>query len=226
MDDLLAFYSRFQIKNNNLNKSDKPRQLELFVKAFAKNKHDIFYPIAFRPLDETLQYIGGLISNLLTPPVEHINRFGFKNITVNSINTFHIIKKLFANSFLIFMFRNPLQQWVSVRESVFFPYSNNISLFLDIYTKMAQKYLSYYKENEEVIFIENTFLYDRPNLQILFSTLEITDFDQNLFKDKISSYEGKNISDIEKNKIENSKAYENYQNMKEIYNKQFNISIL
>jgi len=190
---------------------------QLLVDSFARGRHDRFYSNAFRPLDDTLLILKGTLANLLRP-VNGARRFGFKDISspgeVEVIKTLH---RTFPASQTLFLFRDPRLQWKSVRGARWFPYSDNLTDFLEVYERISTHYLRFAGELQQPHFVENQDLFDRGKVLALVRFLGVGAIDETLIGLTVSS-EGETASDdaADVQAIEDSAAYRNYVTMCEL----------
>ncbi|HSF19253.1 MAG TPA: sulfotransferase [Vicinamibacteria bacterium] len=190
----------------------RQEQTQQFLQSFKEQNHDKFYPLAFRPLDRAAQALEDVFTSMLMP-VNGAKRFGYKNIDVSDVDILKTLRLIYPNCYLLFLFRNPMPQWISVRDATFFPYSNNLDQFLNKYHRISDILINYFEEADRAIFVENKVLLDPPRLHKLLTYLEISNIDEEPSSKIISSIAKGPLSDEERNTILTSKAYSNFEKM-------------
>lgn len=195
---------------------------KLLVDAFNKKDHTSWYPKATKNLEALISQQYELLCKQLIPPMDHIDRFGFKEIGVYDEAFLPFLGKIFSQSSFIFLFRNPIEQWISVRESGYFSYSKELPLFLSFYEKFATKYLTYFKKHDHGLFVHNQILYSQTHVQQMIEKLELQGFDDKLISNIVHSFQNGELSDEEKEMILNSNAYQLFLVMQKLSNHFFN----
>ena len=182
--------------------------------SYKKDKHDQFYPNALGNLKSSSLLFASAASNFLKPLNKKINRFGCKNITIRRIDTLIYLKKIFPKSQIIFLFRNPLEQWPSVKKlSTWWNYGKDINLFLEEYKRISGIYLEFAKRYKNYYFIENIDLYDEKKIKALLKFVKISKFDQSLVSRTIDTAGSSKTTLADKKKILRSVGYKNYLQM-------------
>ncbi len=201
----------------------KLEELELLKNCYRKNKHKLFYPNAINDLSETVEKLKDLYCNAYKPPIP-VKRIGFKEITVPNENDITRLHEFFPKSHILFIFRDPVEQFRSVNKCKYFPYSNDVNHFLKEYERISNIYLQHNTKHNNQNFIENIRLYSINDLDKLFKHIEISGFDETLIGKKVNSTSDHELSDEILETIETSKAKENYLRMK-IISKNFFTSL-
>ena len=194
---------------------------KLLVEAIQKKEHTAWYPKAGKNLSLAINQQYEFLAHQLMPPTDHIHRFGFKEIAVYRKNLLPIPARVFPNCYYVFLFRHPFEQWVSVKESQYFPYSKELSLFLKFYKQFATNYLRYYQTHEHGIFVQNEILFSHIPLQHLMNELDLPHFDKHLIGNITHSFQKGQLSEEEKETILNSDAYQLFLTMQDISNRFF-----
>jgi hypothetical protein len=182
--------------------------------SFSQNKHDIFYPNAIGNLESGICILNHYISNLLKPGISQMDRFGFKDIKILSIETIKYLKEMYPKSFFMFCFRDPVEQWPSVNFNKWWDYSNDVESFLTEYQRLSDVYLKFSRLYGIDSFIENSDLRDRSKLMNVMRHLGINKIDESLIQN--ASPGGSKITPNDKQTITESKAYLNYLAMKKL----------
>jgi hypothetical protein len=198
------------------NDNDVKNSLIQMYDSYKSDKHLGFYPNAIGNLDTTMDILTSSISNILKPWASSINRFGFKDIGVNDIQTLTYLKEIFPKSLIVFCFRNPLMQWPSVRASGWWAYCNDLETFLNEYFRLSSIYLTYASINDINAFVENTDLKDHIKIKNIINYLNLPRVDLDLIGITISSNKVDVLSDADEEFILNSNAYNNYLKMKSL----------
>ena len=188
---------------------------------FKKNKHDLFYPNAIGNLKSTTVIQNSSISNLLKPTNNKIDRFGFKDIRIINIQTIEYLRKLYKNSFFVFCFRNPLNQWPSVNKLKWWKYGKKINLFLNEIEHVSNIYLEFARKFKIKCFVEDEDLRDIKKVRKLTKYLGLKKIDETLINKTVNTAEAKKISARHKKIILHSQAYKNYLKMKKSSNQFF-----
>lgn len=184
---------------------------------FKKNKHDRWYANAIKNFDYSIELIASIFSDIFKPIID-VDRFGFKEIRILSINTLKGLKELFPNSYILFLFRDPLKQWPSVKRSLARLYSYSLDGFLKEYKRISDIFLKFGGNNNNNFFIENTYLNNIEKVVKLLRFLKISKIDKSIVYLKIKSREGE-LGLNEKEKILTSDAYDNYLKLSELSKK-------
>lgn len=214
IDDAIALINHMKTyRDNNLVK----QSLTQMYDSYTNNKHLSFYPNAIGNLDSTIDVLNSSLSNMLKPWSTQLKRFGFKDIEIKNIQTLAYLKEIFPQSFIVFCFRDPLKQWLSVHElQEWWTYSNELFLFLDEYYRISTIYLEFASNNSIPAFIENNDLRDHDKIEKIMEYLNIPKIDSELINVTVNSAKGAILSDADEETILNSNAYKNYLKMKNI----------
>ncbi len=218
---LLETIKKVQDKYDDRWKRVKAPNFEIFKNSFREKNHNQFYANAFRNLDGLIDSLLNSFSDLFDPII-NTDRIGFKEIELNKIDELYVLNKLFNNSQFLFIFRNPIQQYISVKSCGYFQYSNDLDLFLKKYKKYSDIYLDYYNRMNNSSFLENTILTNIFNINKILKFLRISNVDEKLINKKINSTQTGTLKYIDIKKIKNSLAYVNYVKMKKISDIFFN----
>lgn len=179
----------------------------LMHQCYLNNKHDKFYPLATGNLKSTIEVLESSIANLLKPWAD-VNRFGYKDIRVSDISILQYLRRMFPNSFFLFCFRNPVDQWPSMKATKWdwkLP-EPNMNGFLKMYCLLAKIYSDFAETHEKVFFIENTSLRDTDKIRHLLERIDVSEIDYELMETTVSSFKG-DITEEEKSVIMQSEAY-------------------
>lgn len=190
--------------------------LQRLRRCYKKNKHDLFYPNALGNLDESIKLQKAVISNFLKPENKNMKRFGFKDIRPLKTETLEYLKKNYPRSLFVFTFRNPIDQWCSVKKLGWWGYSNNVQNFIEEYVDLSDRLLSFAKKHKLNSFVENIDLYDVEKVKKILKYLSIRKIDMSLIARVVDTIGKKNISKEDEEKIKNSTAFKNYLKMKKI----------
>ncbi len=204
VDDYLVLLNRLINKNT---RSD-PERKRILSHSFKNNDHSINYAMAFPDLQPSIDFLWSSFQSML-PSIQNIKRIGFKDISVRNIETLDLISSIFLNSTIVYLFRNPEKQWVSVKEMAW-ERTSNLENFLHEYERLAKIYLT-----RGGIFMESSSLYNKECVIRLCTQLELSGFDQSLLGDGVYSAPRKQpLIESEVNIIKNSKALQLYHEMK------------
>jgi hypothetical protein len=190
--------------------------LKKMYECYDNNKHLSFYPNAIGNLGSTIDILNSSISNFLRPWASKIKRFGFKDIEIKDIHTLIYLKEIFANSFVIFGFRNPLKQWPSIYALKDWWSYQTLQAFLDEYFRISNIYLEFAEKYGIPAFIESDDLKHPDKVRRLIEYLNIPKIDETLINVIVDTAKGHEIPEIETAMILSSKAYENYLKMLEL----------
>ena len=214
VQSILTFYYQFKEHSDKVRNKKNPDELPFFIQSFETNKHDKFYPNAFRHDENLLNHLKEMLSQMLAPLSDKIARFGFKDIGGSGIKQFEGLVELYPGSRFIFLYRNPILQWNSVKTSGFFPYSNDVHHFIKMYCRNTGHYLDFFNEyTNRCILVENTSLMEEPELNKILDFIHITKIDRDLLNKKVSSYSSKAMTENEEEIVKKSEAYSSYQEL-------------
>ena len=149
------------------------------------------------------------------PPPE-IPKYGFKEIGVQGLDVLEELKATFPTGYILFSFRDPLQQYISIKSSGYFDYSAECSRFLSVYERLSNIYLRYYRMNSNSLFVENTSLKQPAFVLELIRFLGLSCFDRSLINDQLDSTTDLNLTPGEEEQIHSSGAMKNYRTMKSL----------
>lgn len=194
--------------SNTLHRGDYKK----LVRAFKTNRHNVFYPNAMKDLNDSIILVKSIFTNIFYP-INDVRRFGYKAISVKSIETFKSLKKMFPNSYILFLFRNPINQWRSIKSLDWWgEYYKDVDFLIKEYTRLSNEYMQF-----NSYFIEDNVLYDKHLISSLLRFLKIDSFDENLLSDNVGAAKNKkDISIKERNAIEKSDAWNNYISMRHL----------
>lgn len=190
----------------------------LMHQCYLKNKHDEFYPLATGNLKSTIQVLESSIANLLRPWAD-IKRFGYKDIRVSDIFVLDYLRGMFPNSFFLFCFRNPVDQWPSMKAAGWdwkLP-ERSINGFLKMYCHLAKIYSDFAETHGKTFFIENTTLRDMEKISHLLEKIGISEIDYELMETTVSSFKS-HITADEQAVIMGSEAYRFFVEMRKSSN--------
>lgn len=191
-------------------------QFEKFKECFEKNRHDLWYANATRDLEPSMEMAAAILSDMFRP-VNAVDRFGYKDIRLLDIKTLLGLRVLYPNSIILFLFRDPVRQWDSVKAYMPGDYSNDLNVFMSEFKRISDIYLQFSNAFSNPFFIEDSALRDRDTLSDLLRFLTISSFDENLMKVTVNSCR-KESSQGEKDTITGSAGYENYLHMVDLSN--------
>jgi hypothetical protein len=207
IDDLLGLISH--LKQKNLAPEARARK-RILADAFHRGDHSVNYCMAFPELDPVINDLVSAFMHMFTP-INEVERFGFKEIRVRSATTLQTLRDLFPRSQFLFVFRNPLSQWPSVRK-MSWEQTRTLNAFLAEYQRLAAIYLDF-----GGIFVESASLYDKSCVRKLLDKTEFTSFDESLVGDGVYAMKNKQpLTDDETNQIKASSAWQLYELMKQV----------
>ncbi|WP_036382855.1 sulfotransferase [Muricauda sp. MAR_2010_75] len=159
--------------------------------------------------------IEAIIYNLKAP--NGIVRFGFKDIRIRDIATLVSLREIFENSKFIFLFRNPINQWVSVNHYKWWEYGHKLEDFLEEYQNISKIMLEYSEKYKNYAFFENTSIQNEQELGKLLDFLNIKEVDNQVVQKKYINPKilGKRETPSIEKKIKKSDAFEKYRLMQE-----------
>jgi len=186
------------------------RQISLMNDGYKTGKHNTQYPHAL-DLYSAYFLLPGLIAGIFRPLI-NVKRFGFKEIQLFTLENLLTLKSLFPSSRMIFLFRNPHDQYTSLISTHW--YNEDENSFIEAYTEYTKQYFEYADEDRTAFFLENKYLYDSSSIAHILNKLSISKFDKDLINDGVFSSESKpDLHPEIKEKILNSSAYKAYKNM-------------
>lgn len=194
----------------------KVEELDVLEECFKTGKHDVFYARAFKPIDRSILLLRAVLADLLQPP-NGLKRFGVKEVAAETDGCLPALRETFPQSRMVFLFRHPVPQWVSVAQKGFLNYSDSVEHFLRQYKEVSDRYLRFHSRHPECSrFVRNDRLYDADAVSRLLEELGIDGYDRGLIGDGLSSV-GESRCDAEvAGKIRRSEAFGNYRRMCEI----------
>lgn len=204
-----------ELRHNSAWEKAKGNQFSTFTDSFLKRKHNAFYPNAFRELDD-LELLHLASFTDLIRPLGNISRVGYKEIMLESINTLTTLKRIFPQCKLLFIYRNPVDQWNSIKYKGWWNYSSSVDEFLSQYQAISDILLSFMMEHSNWHCIENSQLYDAYTVQSLLAKLNISTFDKSLISDNVNKTMEQVVTDQEIEIITQSKAFANYHRLREL----------
>ncbi len=187
--------------------------LNMLHDSFKQNRHDLFYANAIGNLENTQNIVKSSVSILLKP-WQSVNRFGFKDITVDKLQTLEFLSVLYPASKFIFCFRDPIEQWPSVSKVGWWPYCKTIDLFLEEYLRLSDIYLNFGETKGYISFIHNINLLELYKVKQLLKYLNVTKIDETLINRIVGSTYPPIISERDKRRIYESAAYERFCRMR------------
>ena len=222
VDDIIKLLNDLKKLDRDFKKRRDLAHFDNLKKSFRTGDHTLIVENAIRDLEEPISLLKSALATSFRP-VNNVKRSGFKEIRIRSVETLAGLKELFPKSCIIFFFRDPLEQWRSIKAfgrhdypgDVFYKMARNIDLFLEEYDKLATIYMKFSAD-----FIENKLLFDKEKLYRLLHFLGIDHVDESLIGNKIRETPNKKeITHEENKKILDSKAYRDYQKMVELSKK-------
>ncbi|HNP17415.1 MAG TPA: sulfotransferase [Fulvivirga sp.] len=205
----LDFIEQIEIKKKDFDERLPKEHYDFLKESFITGKHDTFYPNAFNDLSLSIEHIKNAFVEMIKP-VNDVKRFGYKEIRVQNPTNLSTLIRLFPNCKIIFLFRDPRKQWISVRDSGWFGFSNNIEMFNSEYTRISRVYQEVYeKHGENCLFIENNILYNEKRVKNLIDILDLKSFDESLINNIIST-KSKNVLSNEEELIINNSSLNSY----------------
>ena len=222
VDDIIKLLNDLKKLDRDFKKRRDLAHFDNLKKSFRTGDHTLIVENAIRDLEEPISLLKSALATSFRP-VNNVKRSGFKEIRIRSVETLAGLKELFPKSCIIFFFRDPLEQWRSIKAfgrhdypgDVFYKMARNIDLFLEEYDKLAAIYMKFSAD-----FIENKLLFDKEKLYRLLHFLGIDHVDESLIGNKIRETPNKKeITHEENKKILDSKAYRDYQKMVELSKK-------
>lgn len=190
------------------------KDIEHINYCFNKNEHLLYYCNAIGNIDSLKNSLIDAIKLNLKPINPRIERFGFKDIRVKSLSSLLELKKIFPDSKFIFLFRCPIAQWKSVNHYKFWPYSYNVSDFLNEYNRISQIYLEFSEIEKDSVFLQNTDIHIPEIFNKILSFIEIKNIDNRILNTKMLTEYPKNQDFFPENKlIKAHSAYINYLSM-------------
>jgi len=212
-DGLLGLIHTLSEKQDERWVAIKNRGMLLLQESIKENRHDKFYANAYRPLDNTIFLLIEAFCEQYRPLID-VSRIGFKEISVASIEVLQILQFLFSESVIIFLFRDPLEQFVSIRSTEWFDYSHDLDMFLNQYKKFSRIYMDFAKDNKNAVLIENTDLEDIKQVKKLVEWTGLSGLDEELVGNILHSSRDYELDPSEEKTILESAAYRNYLKMK------------
>lgn len=192
---------------------------QLLEEAVRSGRHDKFYANALGNRVNTQKTLAEAVATLLkTPPQAETQRCGYKEIRIKDIQILEYLKKLFPNSIILFVFREPADQWGSILQTInWWKYEiPNLKVFLQEYKRISDIYIEFAQKNNTSYFIRNSQLKSLENIAKLIELCNLKSFDKNLVDDKLTKTPNYSLSKEQEDKIYNSPAYKNYLKMKKI----------
>lgn len=167
-----------------------------FKQSFIHNSHNRWYPNAMEDMSQSIHLVSLSIAELFHPLVEKCQRYGFKEIRLENIDTLNILKWIFPESVFLFVFRSPDTQWNSISQFYkTFDYSRSLGYFCQEYSRLASLYLEFYDNNSDsCIFVGEETLLNLDKLKALLTQLNISSFDTSLLKQSVGSSHSSNSS--------------------------------
>jgi len=206
VDDLVGLLARMEKKNDAAGSAERKRILS---DSFTSGDHSVNYCMAFPKLDSSMDALFTALKGLFQPVVD-VNRVGFKEITVRDGATLDILKTLCPRAAFVFLFRNPAEQWPSVKKMAW-EKTRTVNQFIDEYRRLAEIYLE-----RDGLFIESSSLYDSEKVDNLIRGLDIAGYDASLLGDGVYAMTGKEPLDAgEAEQLKESGILELYAAMQE-----------
>ena len=206
-DDLLALIDKLDRKNRH---PDEQRRKTGLQRAFSSKDHSQNYAMAFPEMAPAIASLRQAFLQLF-PTIEGVDRFGFKEIRLRDEQTLHVLRSMFPAAQFVFLFRDPLTQWPSVR-AMKWDETPDLEHFLELYERLASIYMEF-----RGVFIESAALYDRERVRGLVAALGLPDVDERLIGDGVFARSNKTPLDAaDTQRIRGSRAYELYLQMKSL----------
>jgi hypothetical protein len=186
------------------------RQTLLMENSYKTGKHTTQYPHAL-DLHSAYFLLPGLVAGIFRPLIK-VKRFGFKEIELFTLDNLRTLKGLFPECRMIFLFRDPLEQYPSLLSTHW--YNEDEDSFIETYSGYTDQYLEYTEEDQSAFFLENKHLYDSRSVAHILDKLSISKFDKDLVNDGVFSSGSKPVIHPKiREKILGSSAYDGYKNM-------------
>lgn len=206
VDDLLHVITALRKKNDN---PDFHLRKEILQRAFRENDHKVSYAMAFPEQGPALARLEQAFIDMFRPVID-VRRFGFKEITVRSIETLENLRTMFPAAAMVYVFRDPRTQWPSV-EKMRWDHVATLDLFLGEYERLATIYMKF-----GGWFIETTALRDKARIARLASHLHLPAIDERLVNDGVFAMRDKKpLADDVRQAIERSPAFACYEQMRQ-----------
>lgn len=206
----LDFIERIEDKKRDFDERLPKDHYELLKDSFKSGKHDKFYPNAFNDLSRSIECIkNGFVE--MIKPVNDVKRLGYKEIRVQKPSNLNTLINLFPNCKILFLFRDPRKQWVSVRDSGWFGFSNDLKKFNDEYKRISKAYIEVFEAHpNNCIFLENRTLYSKEKVDNLAALVNLNSYDESLINKVVSSKSKHGLDKNEEGMINatSSKDYE------------------
>lgn len=202
-----------QGKIDNIYKPQIKSQSLLFSESFKFNKHNEPYPNAIGNWDYSISLLYNSFIHMFQP-LNDIKRFGFKEIRLQNSVVLNMLKKMFRNAYFVFLFKDPLFQWNSIKnakQEKFWSYASDVKLFVDEYVRLSNLYINF--QNDRTFWIENTLLYKEENVSKFLEKINIHNFDREIINDRKRNINKKSLEN-ENLYIRKSEAFNNYLKMK------------
>jgi hypothetical protein len=182
--------------------------------ALATGDHSAFYASALGNVDSTRDMLVASLANLLAPPTETgVVRSGYKAIRIRSINTLRYMHRLFPQATFLFLFREPVAQWNSIKGRMHW-WSDEIEptaeAFIAAYVRIAALYATFARECEAAIFLDHEQLSDADRLGALFAQCGLRALDGGAVHGTVSYTSEWYVTPEEQRAIEASAAYTQY----------------
>lgn len=157
--------------------------LAMLQASLEDGQHTRFYANAFPDWKPYRDHLADLVTGQLLPPGGEVSpetKFGFKEIKGESVQHLRGIRRMFPNSRFIFLFRDPREQWVSVKKLKYHHYARRVMDFAAAYHKQCRIYEQFRREDENCLLIQNTALFDEQKAAAIIRWAGLTKFDQSL----------------------------------------------
>ena len=211
----LDFIEQIETKKKDFDERLPKDHYDLLKNSFKNEKHDKFYPNAFNDLTESIECIKDGFAEMIKP-VNSVKRLGYKEIRVQKPSNLITLIKLFPNCKILFLFRDTKKQWICVRDTGWFGFSNDLEKFNAEYIRIGNTYTEVFDSHpDNCIFVENKTLYSKEKVKNLVSLLNLSSYDESLINKVVSSQAKNGLSEDEEQMIR-ATSFKKYEKLKEL----------
>jgi glycosyltransferase involved in cell wall biosynthesis len=195
------------------------KERQKLEQSFASGRHDAWYPNAMADWSQSNDLLTQSFDKLF-PVHPDSGRFGFKEISVTDLQVLLDLSSHYHNAYMIFLFRNPIEQWQSIRSfgsEKYWPYANDLGAFTKEYQRLSEIYMQLHKlRPARTVFFENTQLREREQVKSLFEYLRLSRCDFNLLGDDVGTSNPDPASEDTISTIMSSPGWMAYQGMQKL----------